>query len=147
MSFQFPLQKVLDIKGKEKDQAQLDYHLSVKKKTELQETMIALINKRDTEQARLLDASLQGHRASDMLVHHRYISHLDQQILQVQVNLGGMEREVESKKFILAEKFKVQSTWQEWKDKATQAYNENAAKYEQAQMDEMATIRYFRSQH
>jgi len=145
MSYRFPLQRVLDVKEKEKQQAQQELGSSLKKQHDAEEQMSMLSEKREAVQHRMLQPN-KGCKASHLHEHQRYISHLDQQIVQLQGYLQETRIEVEQKQGILIEKSKEERVWQTWKQELFIRYQQEASKQEQEMLDEMASIRYFRQQ-
>lgn len=145
MSYRFPLQRVLDVKEKEKQQAQQELGSSLKKQQDTEEQMFLLSQKRERVQASMLQPN-KGCKASQLHEHQRYISFLDQQMLQLKTHLQQTKIEVEQKQGILIEKSKEERVWQSWKQELFVRYQQEASKQEQEMLDEMASIRYFRQQ-
>lgn len=146
MTYRFPLQRVLDVKEKEKQQAQQDLGLSLQVQQDVEEKMSELSEKRTSTQARMLQPN-RGCKASDLHEHQRYISYLDQQILRLQKNLLQTKLEVEKQQGILIEKSREERVWQSWKQELHIRHQREALKQEQDMLDELASIRYFRQQN
>lgn len=146
MTYRFPLQRVLDVKEKEKQQAQQDLGVSLKKQHDVEEKMTALSEKRTTIQEHMIQQS-RGCKALELHDQQRYITHLDRQIVLLQNNLLQTKKEVEKNQGVLMEKSKEEKIWQEWKQEMFTRHQQVALKQEQEMLDEMASIRYFRKQN
>lgn len=145
MGYQFPLQRVLDVKEKEKQQAQQELGNSLKKQQEAETKMTLLNEKRGNVQSSMLQQN-SGCKASRLHEYQRYITYLDQQILQVEHHLVQTKIEVDHKQGILVQKSKEERVWQGWKQELFQRHQQEVSKKEQEMLDEMASVRYFRQQ-
>lgn len=143
MRFQFPLQRVLDVKEKEKQQAQQELGTSLKKQHEAETNMMLLNQKREDVQASMLQQN-SGWKASRLHEYQNYITYLDQQMVSLQSTLVQTKIEVEKKQGILVEKSKEERVWQGWKQELFQRHQQEVLKKEQEMLDEMASVRYFR---
>ena len=146
MSYRFPLQRVLDVKEKEKQQAQQELGVSLQKQHDTEEQMIAISEKRIDTQSRMLVQN-RGFKASQLHEHQRYISYLDGQMIQLQSNLQQTIIEVEKKQGVLIAKSREERVWQSWKQELFFRHQQEALKQEQEMLDEMASIRYFRQRN
>lgn len=145
MSYRFPLQKVLDVKEKEKQQAQQELGVSLRKQMEVQEEIALLMGKRDRVQEQLQIGG-QGVRAAQLHEIQRYMEFLQKMIEKQAAMLKRTQKEVEKKQHVLTEKSKDEKVWQEWKLHLQEEHRQEAVKQEQEMLDEMAMIRYFRQQ-
>lgn len=146
MTYRFPLQKVLDLKEKEKQQAQQELGVSLKKQLDEQEEMVRLNKRLETVQESI-NQRISGVKAAELHEHQRYLEYLNQQIRQLQGRLVLTNKEVDKKQHFLMEKSKDEKIWQEWKQKLVIEYEQTQLKQERDMLDEMANIRYFRQQN
>ncbi|RKD24201.1 flagellar export protein FliJ [Ammoniphilus oxalaticus] len=145
MTFIFPLQKVLDVKEKEKQQAQQELGFSLKKQLDIEENMNALAQRRASLESRMLQVN-QGFRACELLDQQRYLTFLDEKMDRLQNNLRQTVKEVEIKQTVLSEKSVDEKVWQNWKQELRERHQQAVRKQEQDELDEIATIRFFREQ-
>lgn len=145
MSYQFPLQRVLDFKEKEKQQAQQDYGISLQKQQDVEQQIYQLYQKKEQAEMQLHQWN-RGYKALELVEYHRYIEFMNQQILNLQKHLKRAQKEVDKKQQILMEKSKDEKVWYEWKSRLTEQDRLTQQKREQDMLDEMANIRYFRQQ-
>ena len=145
MSYRFPLQKVLDYKEKEKQQAQQELGSSLQKKQVVEQGIQQLFEKREQVEDRLFAVN-KGYKISELHQHHHYMNALNQQIMSMQGQLRRAQKDVERKQSTLMEKARDEKVWQEWKIRLIEQERQEQQKKEQEMLDEMASIRYFRQQ-
>lgn len=143
MTFKFPLQRVLDVKEKQKQQARQELGTSLKKQQEAEEQMVSLNALRSTVQKRMSQIN-RGVKISELRAQHHYLSYLDQKIERLQKRLRQTKKEVEKKQLILMERSREEQIWQNWKQELARRHRQAVQKAEQEQLDEIASVRYFR---
>lgn len=145
MSYRFPLQKVLDYKEKEKQQAQQELGSSLQKKQVVEQGIQQLYIKKEQTEDRLFSLN-KGYKASELHHYHQYMNALNQQIISMQGQLKRAQKDVERKQSTLMEKARDEKVWHEWKIRLFEQDRQEQQKKEQEMLDEMASIRYFRQQ-
>lgn len=142
MKFDFAFQKVLDFKEKDKDIAQLEYGTTKLRQLELQEQMEGL----ELEKDKVFDQYDDVHRKTvwDILEVKQEIDHVNHQIKQLESQSKIIHHEVEQKHQVLIEKTKDAKMWNQWKARSNEAFQKQLVRKEQAMLDEMAVLRFFR---
>ncbi|MHA6484399.1 flagellar export protein FliJ [Paenibacillus sp. strain BS8-2] len=141
-AFQYSFQKVVDLKGSQKLQAewQLSDALSALSVQEmsLRELLLA---KEEWEQ-KLQEASLQAIPLSEVVMIGQYIDHLQSCIEKKRLDVLKAERVVEQNRSKLADKVKDEKVWLKAKDHAWDKFRHALQIKEQNELDEMATVRF-----
>lgn len=142
MKFHFVFQKVLDVKEKEKGQAQQEFGIIQRRQTELQEQISHLQSRKETLFNQFNDVHQK--RIMEILQVQQEIEHFDQRIRYLSDECHLVNQEVEQKQQILLDKAKEEKIWKQWKNKSCDAYQKQLERREQAILDEMAVLHYAR---
>jgi flagellar protein FliJ len=145
MSYQFPLQRILDYKEKEKQQAQQEFGLSLQKKEDVEQEILRLVQKKEQVESQLYQPD-RGYKAMELVECQRYIDRINDQVSSLQRHLRRAQKDVEKKQQLLMEKSKDEKIWNEWKTRLIEQDRQSRHKQEQDMLDELASIRYFRQQ-
>ncbi|WP_059172714.1 flagellar export protein FliJ [Bacillus sp. FJAT-27445] len=142
MTFQFPYEHILSLKGREKDLSYSEMGLLMIKKEGIQKELDSLIQKRQ-------DCILQweqmeeGTYISAILQQNEYLDFLAGKISRVEEELKAIEQEIAEKEEELLLKQKEEKTWHRLREKSFDAYVEQQKKLEQDTLDEIAAIRHY----
>ncbi|MHC0038141.1 flagellar export protein FliJ [Pseudoneobacillus sp. C159] len=142
MKFNFSFQKVLDFKEKEKEIAEQEYGMAKIQQQELEEQLGNLENEKNQFFAHYDHV----HQKSilEILDAQTGIDYLNHQIKQLESKSHQIQQEVDQKYDVLIEKTQESKMWNQWKEKSKDIFQKQLLQKEQAMLDEMAVIRYFR---
>ncbi len=142
--FQYPLQKILDLKEREKEQAEWAFGKSVQKKNEEEEKLIRMHERQEELTQHLFTVQQQPCSAAQLLDITRYRQTMDKAIQNQQDRLFGCEQEVELFKQRLTMKMQESQLWQRLREKAQESFDEADKIHDQKEMDEIGINRYLR---
>ncbi|MBD2862754.1 flagellar export protein FliJ [Paenibacillus oceani] len=145
MRFRYPLQKLVDLKTNQKEQAEWMLSEAI---ADLQREELALSELR-AEQGRLAaeleQASIRRTTISQMQMLQLYLQHLDRQIHSKCEDVGRAQANVSEKQQYLTEKLKEEKVWTKAKEKAQSQFTAFVLKKEQDELDELALNRRFQT--
>ncbi|BAU27670.1 flagellar FliJ protein [Aneurinibacillus soli] len=142
MSFVYSFQKILDVKGKEKEQAEMSYSHSVQALRIKEQKLTHLEqNKQEMEQKLQQESQIS---LAELRSGYEYIGHLQRMIIEAACTKQQAEKEVESKQELLTERVMDEKVWLKLKENAYEQYRELQKQTEQRELDEIAVARYFR---
>lgn len=143
--FQFHLQKVLELKVKEKEQAEWAFGKSVQKKEE-EETKLYQLTEHHDEMTQMLHTAVQGEfcSAADLIDITRYRQTVQRSIATQQRTLYGCEQDMEKCKSMLTERMQETKVWQRLREKAHEQHAEVEKHREQKELDEIGIQIYLR---
>lgn len=144
--FHFHLQKVLDLKEKETEQAKWAFGKSVQKKLE-EETKLYQLTERREELTDFFHEMQheQPCSAAKLIEVTRYRQAIDRAITNQQKTIYGCEQEMERCKSHLTNRMQESELWQRLRQKAEDGFNEDQKLREQKEMDEIGTVLFMRS--
>lgn len=142
MSFVYSFQKILDVKGKEKEQAEMSYSHSIQALRVEEEKLAHLEQNKQEMEYKLQQESLIS--LAELRSSHEYIGHLQRMITEAVWTKQQAEKDVESKQEILTECVMDEKVWLKLKENAYEQYRELQKQTEQKELDEIAVARYFR---
>ncbi|WP_400162975.1 flagellar export protein FliJ [Brevibacillus sp. TJ4] len=142
--FQFQLQKVLDLKEKEKEQAEWAFGKSVQLKNEEESKLVRLYEHRDDMAQMLVQAQEQACTASQLIMISQYRQSVERNIRHQQQTVQGLEQEVERCQVKLRERMKESQLWQRLRERSLAQYHEELKVREQKELDEIGTQLYLR---
>jgi flagellar protein FliJ len=142
MTFQFPYERILNLKEKEKDHAFSELGLSMKVKEAVMKELNALIEQKDECLLRWKQ-STEPTYISVIQQRNEYLSFIDTKIAAIEARLHEIDEEIKLKKEQYLTKQKDEKTWHHLREKSFSEYVEKQKKIEQNILDEMATIRHF----
>jgi flagellar protein FliJ len=142
MKFNFPFQKVLEVKEREKELAQLEYGTLKRRQLELDEQIEGLELAKD----KVFDQFNEVHQKTvwEILEVHEDIKYVNLQKERLERQSLQLIQEVEQKQQVLVEKSKEAKIWNKWKEKSIETFEKQLVQKEQAILDEMAVLQYFR---
>ncbi|MBG9773701.1 flagellar export protein FliJ [Brevibacillus laterosporus] len=142
--FRFHMQKVLDLKEKETEQAQWAFGRSVQQKQQEEQKLYQLVDKRNDMSDSLVDMQHDACSASDLLAVTRFQQVVDRQIATQKRRIIGCDKEIERCKEKLHFHLQESKLWSTLRDKAQTKYIEWQNQVEQKEMDEIGTNRFRR---
>ena len=143
-SFQFSLQKVLNVKEKNKEQEEYRYMEFFNHYLAEKEYLQRLIREKQSIEEKMVSGQLNGVRVSD--IHHTqsYIAHLTLTINGQEKKLDKLYSELELKQKMLLEIKKEVKIWDNLKEKKREEFNLEENRNEQKELDDIASLRSFR---
>lgn len=142
MSFVYSFQKILDVKGKEKEQAEMSYSDSIQA-LRMEEQKLAQLERNKQEMEHKLQQESRISLA-ELRSSHEYIGYLQRMITEAAWTKRQAEKDVEFKQEILTERVMDEKVWLKLKENAYEQYRELQKQTEQKELDEIAVARYFR---
>jgi flagellar protein FliJ len=142
MTFQFPYERILNLKEKEKDHAFSELGLSMKVKEAVMKELNTLIQQKDECLLRWKQ-STEPTYISVIQQRNEYLGFIDTKIAAIEARLNEIDEEIKMKKEQYLTKQKDEKTWHHLREKSFSEYIEKQKKVEQNILDEMATIRHF----
>ncbi|MFY0542786.1 flagellar export protein FliJ [Brevibacillus sp. H7] len=143
-TFQFHLQKVLDLKEKEKEQAAWAFGKSVQRRNEEENKLYRLTEIHDEVTQMLHAVQSQTCSAAELIEINRYRQSVERSITAQQRTLYGCEQEVEQCKHRLTKQMQETQLWQRLREKAQEHFVETIKNHEQKWLDEIGTQLYLR---
>jgi flagellar FliJ protein len=144
MSFQFPFERILSMKKQETETASLKLQEAIQKRNEVEAELGSLIRHRE-EMIRSWDQAWNAPmKMTDLHERKRYSDALERNIQNLQRHLESLNERVADNQKEVTEKAKEEKVWTNWRDKLLHQHEQKLKQEEQAMLDEMATIRYFR---
>lgn len=142
--FQFHLQKVLDLKEKEKEQAEWAFGKSIQRKNEEEWRLYQLHEHHDEMSIKLQEAQMQTCSAAQLIQITQYRQSVERSITNQKRTLHGCEQEVDRCQSRLTERMKETQLWQRLREKSLNHYLEEQKAREQKELDEIGTQLYLR---
>lgn len=142
--FQYPLQKILDLKVREKEQAEWAFGKSVQKKNEEEEKLLRMHERKEELTQYLFAVQHQPCSAAQLLDITRYHQTMDKAIQNQQKRLFGCEQEMEVFKQRLTMKMQESELWQRLREKAQESFDQADKLRDQKELDEIGINRYLR---
>lgn len=143
-SFQFHLQKVLDLKEKEKEQAEWAYGKSIQRKNEEEWRLSRLTEHHDEMTQMLQDVQTHTCSAAQLIQIAEYRQSVEKSIANQQRTLRGCEQEVERCQSRLTERMKDSQLWQRLRERSLRHFLDAERIREQKELDEIGTQLYLR---
>ncbi|GAA4700769.1 flagellar export protein FliJ [Brevibacillus fulvus] len=142
--FTYHLQKVLDLKEKETEQARWALGKSLQKKEEEEKKLDRLTERRNRLTDYLFEVQDQACSAAQLIEISRYRQVMDRAIDQQLVAIHGCELEAERHKVILTERMRESQLWQKLRERSQEQFQYAESVKEQKELDEIGLIRYIR---
>lgn len=142
--FQFHLQKVLDLKEKEKEQAEWAFGKSIQRKNEEEWKLSQLTEHHDEMTMRLQEVQMQTCSAAQLISITQYQQSVARTIQNQQRTLHGCEQDVERCQSRLTERMKESQLWQRLREKSLHQFLDDQKQREQKELDEIGTQLYLR---
>ncbi|RNB77430.1 flagellar export protein FliJ [Brevibacillus panacihumi] len=142
--FQFHLQKVLDLKEKEKEQAEWAFGKSIQQKNEAEWMLYQMYEHHDAMTLKLEEVQNQSCSAAELIMISQYRQSVERSINHQKQTLRGCEQEVERCQSSLRERMKESELWQRLRERSLTQFLEAQKLKEQKEMDEIGTQLYLR---
>ncbi|MBH0331249.1 flagellar export protein FliJ [Brevibacillus sp. M2.1A] len=142
--FQFHLQKVLDLKEKEKEQAEWAFGKSIQRKNEEEWKLSQLTEHHDEMTMKLQEVQMQTCSAAQLISITQYQQSVAKSIQNQQRTLHGCEQDVERCQSRLTERMKESQLWQRLREKSLHQFLDDQKQREQKELDEIGTQLYLR---
>ncbi|MFD2409564.1 flagellar export protein FliJ [Paenibacillus rhizoplanae] len=142
MRFHYTFQKVVDLKGNEKTQAEWMLSSALGELQAQEKSLDELIEQRSTVMLSLQTAAQQKTPMAKLREMQDYVDYLDKCIARKLSDISLAHIEVQSKQDQLSTKVLDEKVWLKAKDKAQTAFVQNMNLREQNELDEMATVRF-----
>lgn len=142
MRFHYTFQKVVDLKGNEKTQAEWMLSSALGELQAQEKSLDELIEQRSTVMLSLQTAAQQKTPMAKLREMQDYVDYLDKCIARKLSDISLAHIEVQSKQDQLSTKVLDEKVWLKAKDKAQTAFVQNMSLREQNELDEMATVRF-----
>ncbi len=141
--FQFPFQRILDVKENEKSQAQLEMAESLKVQVDLEHSLATLEQEVYSKRLRLEQRQLDGLSITDLLKEEEHIAYLERLLQQKKQQLNQIEEQLSEQKDTLASKVKEEKTWQSIKETRKEEFHRDMQILEQNELDDLTTVRAY----
>lgn len=142
MKFQYPLQKILDLKNNERTQAEWMLSAALTELNTEQKQLDDLLKSKEQLGRILTEASLSSAKISEIVNIQQYISFVDRQIEAKDEDVKIAKHRVNHRKTQLNDKLVDEKIWDKAKEKAYSVHRAFVQKKEQEQLDDFATMRY-----
>ena len=142
MRFHYTFQKVVDLKGNEKTQAEWMLSSALGELQAQEKSLDELLAQRSTLMSSLQSAAEQKTPMAKLREMQDYVDYLDKCIARKHSDISRAHREVLNKQENLSTKVLDEKVWLKAKDKAQTAFQQNMNLREQNELDEMATVRF-----
>jgi len=139
--FHYPFQKVVDLKGSEKTQAEWVLSASIGK---LQQ-VTSVLHQLEAEKESALDSIQEATMAccmSSLQSMQSYLSRIEQSIRNQLKDVQVAKTDVERNQLHLTDKMKDEQVWQQARERAKERFRYEMQLREQNELDEMATVRF-----
>lgn len=143
-SYQFHLQKILDLKEKEKEQAEWAFGKSVQRKNEEEGKLYQLTELRNNVIDSLMTLQQRSCSVSDLMQVVHYQQSVDRAIETQKRTLYGCEQEIEKCQTKLTFHMQESKLWNRLKEKSQEIFEEANKQREQKELDEIGITRYLR---
>ncbi|MBP2115893.1 MULTISPECIES: flagellar export protein FliJ [Paenibacillus] len=142
MRFHYTFQKVVDLKGNEKTQAEWMLSSALGELQAQEKSLDELIGQRSALMLSLQSAAQQKTPMAKLREMQDYVDYLDKCIARKHSDISLAHVEVQNKQDHLSTKVLDEKVWLKAKDKAQTAFLQNMSLREQNELDEMATVRF-----
>ncbi|MFP3391066.1 flagellar export protein FliJ [Brevibacillus sp. SIMBA_040] len=142
--FQFHLQKVLDLKEKEKEQAEWAFGKSIQRKNEEEWKLYQLNEQHDQMTNLLQDVQEQTCSAAELISITQYQQSVARSIKNQRRTLHGCEQDVERCQTHLTERMKESQLWNRLRERSLHQFLDAEKLREQKELDEIGTQLYLR---
>lgn len=142
--FKFHLQKVLDLKEKEKEQAEWAFGKSIQRKNEEEWKLFQLHEHHDQMTNLLQDVQEQTCSAAQLISITQYQQSVARSITNQQRTLSGCEQDVERCQSRLTERMQESQLWNRLRERSLHQFLDAEKQREQKELDEIGTQLYLR---
>ncbi|TFE24428.1 flagellar export protein FliJ [Cohnella luojiensis] len=141
MSFRYPLQKIVDLKGSEKSMAEWEYAAALGKLRNEEELLQHLYDERHEIERQLQETSVRPTPLTRLLSMQRYIEILDERIQRQREGVRSAELLVRKRQGHLTDKMVDEKVWLNARDRALERFRSDRLAKEQNELDEIAIVR------
>ncbi|MCJ8010603.1 flagellar export protein FliJ [Paenibacillus sp. KQZ6P-2] len=142
MRFQYAFQKIVDLKGNEKTQAEWMLSSAIGKLQAEEKSLGELLHNRERMASELQEAAERRAPVSKIQEFQMYVEHLEQCIEKKHSDVQQASVNVHMKKKHLSHKMLDEKVWLKARDKAKSSFQQSMLLREQSELDEMATVRF-----
>lgn len=142
MRFHYTFQKIVDLKGNEKTQAEWMLSSALGELQEQERSLEELTAQRSELMLSLQQAAEQKAPMAKICEMQEYVEYLNSCILRKHADINRAHQEVERRQDTLSNKMLDEKVWLKAKDKAQLLFQQNMMLREQNELDEMATVRF-----
>ncbi|WP_025027657.1 flagellar export protein FliJ [Caldalkalibacillus mannanilyticus] len=140
----YPYQRILEMKVKEKENAQLLMAKAVQKQTNIESRIMDLQSTITTVQERLSSEQNVGMPILQLRMIGDYVSNLQKRVGIERIQLDFAKKNVDKKQEVLRDALKEEKTWDLLKEKKQQEHLEFIKQKEQSQLDEISNQMFYR---
>ncbi|NMO96158.1 flagellar export protein FliJ [Paenibacillus lemnae] len=142
MKFNYAFQKIVDLKGNEKAQAEWMLSAALGELQSEEKSLHELLFKREEIGSALQRAAQQSAPISEIRSLQSYVEYLDVCITKKENDIQSAHRNVHHKQERLQETMLDEKVWLKAKEKSSEKFRQESLLREQNELDEMATVRY-----
>lgn len=142
MKFHYTFQKVVDLKGNEKTQAEWMLSTALGELQAQEKSLDELLIQRSSLMLSLQSAAEQRTPMAKIIEMQNYVQYLDTCIARKHTDINRAHQEVQHKQDHLSTKVLDEKVWLKARDKAKTIFQQNMILREQNELDEMATVRF-----
>ncbi|WP_342561508.1 flagellar export protein FliJ [Paenibacillus sp. FSL R7-0345] len=142
MKFHYTFQKVVDLKGNEKTQAEWMLSTALGELQAQEKSLDELLGQRSSLMLSLQNAAQQRTPMSKIIEMQNYVQFLDTCIARKYKDINRAHQEVQHKQDHLSTKVLDEKVWLKARDKAKNIFQQDMILREQNELDEMATVRF-----
>lgn len=142
MKFHYNFQKVVDLKGNEKTQAEWMLSTAIGELRAEEKSLEELHEQRASLMAELQMAAESCTGMAKIRELQNYIDYTDQCIARKHADIHRAHKQVETRQGQLNDKMLDEKVWLKARDKALMLFQQNMLLREQNELDEMATVRF-----
>jgi flagellar protein FliJ len=146
MSFVYSFQKLLDLKEKEKEQAEMGYTKSRQALEKEDALLQKLVRDKEHMQHAIYQKTEANITLADLRNSYEYLDHMQQLIIKAHHTRAQAEQDMRHKQETLQQKALDEKVWIKLKENSHMQYTEKVKQQEQKELDEMAVARYYRQQ-
>ncbi|MFC5532455.1 flagellar export protein FliJ [Cohnella yongneupensis] len=141
MRFNYPLQKIVDLKGSEKSMAEWEYAVALGKLKQEEEKMADLIAERSEVERTLEQTTAKPTPLARITELQSYIDVLDERIRHQSEDVRYATHEVQARQSMLTDKMVDEKVWLNARDRAHERFKFEWLSREQNELDEIAIVR------
>ena len=144
-TFQYPFQKILDLKENEKEFAQIQMAEAIKKQEDSLRKNQEIYQKIIIFENEIKEKQQFGVNIFELRMLENYLNQLKDQLLSAELELAQMESNVTKSQSHLRLKVQEEKTWVNLRKQQLSQFEEKEKLSEQSFFDEMAANRFYRS--
>jgi len=142
--FIYPYQRILEMKAKEKEQAQLLMAKALQKQESIESRISNLMHSISDVQERLTSKQDAGIPITELRMIADYVTTLQKRVDLERMDLGFAKKNVDKKQEVLRDALKEEKTWEILKEKQQKEFLDVVKLREQVQLDEISNQVFYR---